>query len=73
MWDVVEEVNNYTTSLNVNDERTYHSLYSVCQSDIMTNILTDLHNPKFSNSIKYLDLLLHELKFKVGITGEAIN
>lgn len=71
--DIMEEVNDYLISLNLNDERIYYSQDLVCQSDTITNIFTNLHSLEFLNTIKYSGLPLHELKLNISIQSMLLR
>ncbi|CAA0819992.1 PIF1 helicase, partial [Striga hermonthica] len=64
--DVVESVNEYMSSLNSSEGRTYLSSDNACKSDAGYDYLHDLHTPEFLNRIKCSGLPNHKLHLKVG-------
>ncbi|CAA0831597.1 PIF1 helicase, partial [Striga hermonthica] len=64
--DVVESVNEYMSSMNSSEGRTYLSSYTACKSDAGYDSLQDLHTPEFLNGIKCSRLPNHKLHLKVG-------
>ncbi|CAH9133135.1 unnamed protein product [Cuscuta epithymum] len=66
-FDVVDAINEYMTSMNVNEEsRTYLSSDSICKLDSNVDFLADLHTPEFLNKIRGSGVPNHELTLKVG-------
>ncbi|CAA0824366.1 PIF1 helicase, partial [Striga hermonthica] len=64
--DVVESINEYMSSLNSSEGRTYLSSDTPCKSDAGYDSLQDLHTPEFLNRIKCSGLPNHKLHLKVG-------
>ncbi|XP_057763551.1 uncharacterized protein LOC130984017 [Arachis stenosperma] len=64
--NVVEEVNNYMLSLNVNEMKTYVSSNSACFKDGANNTFESIHTPEFLATIKSSGLPSHELQLKKG-------
>ncbi|CAH9124528.1 unnamed protein product [Cuscuta epithymum] len=64
--DVVDSINQYMMSLNVQESKTYLSADTACQSDTNADVLTDLHTLEFLNTLKCSGVPNHELTLKVG-------
>ncbi|XP_019150957.1 PREDICTED: uncharacterized protein LOC109147756 [Ipomoea nil] len=64
--DVVNEINQYMSSLNPVDGRTYFSSDAVCRSDICTYTFAELHTPKFLNGLRCSGIPNHSVALKVG-------
>ena len=63
--DVVEEVNDHIVSLIPGDLKTYLSSDSPCKEDLNSHSQSDMHFPKFLNTIKCSGLPKHELKHQI--------
>ncbi|XP_019190610.1 PREDICTED: uncharacterized protein LOC109185068 [Ipomoea nil] len=64
--DVVNEINQYMSSLNLVDGRTYYSSDAICRSDICTDTFAELHTPEFLNGLRCSGIPNHSLALKVG-------
>ncbi|CAA0825166.1 PIF1 helicase [Striga hermonthica] len=64
--DIVESINEYMSSLNLTERRTYLCSYSTCKSDSNTDFVAQLHTHEFLNTIKCSGTPNHELNLKVG-------
>ncbi|XP_019163585.1 PREDICTED: uncharacterized protein LOC109159928 [Ipomoea nil] len=64
--EVVDEVNEYMSSMNVAECRTYFSSDSVCPTENTPDSVVALHTPEFLNELKCSGVSNHSLALKVG-------
>ncbi|XP_031111748.1 uncharacterized protein LOC116015711 [Ipomoea triloba] len=64
--EVVDEVNDYMTSMHDAEARTYYSSDSVCSTESFPGIAASLHTPELLNGLKCSGLPNYSLTLKVG-------
>ncbi|XP_031131886.1 uncharacterized protein LOC116033274 [Ipomoea triloba] len=64
--EIVDEVNEYMSSLNVAACRTYYSSDSICPTENTNETIASLHTPELLNGLKCSGLPNHTLTLKVG-------
>ncbi|XP_057803565.1 uncharacterized protein LOC131018889 [Salvia miltiorrhiza] len=64
--NAVESVNQYMISLNKTEGQLYRSSDSTSRSDSATDLVQQVHTPKFLNNIKCSGVPNHELYLKLG-------